>query len=397
MGRKAETVAGGEGSSQLDVGRDMVSASTSDPRDAVRFLGDAHLAPRRGPAPGSAPGLLVVPVGGPKPVIRVMSYDEAEMSEVVLDRAGQLSDVVASGRGLQWIDVEGFGDEAVLSEIGERLGIHPLAMADLVHVPQRPKIELHEDRLLMILQMTRLDEDDEIVMEQVGLVLGPGWVASFQERPGDVFDPVRERIRLGQTRIRRMGPDYLAYALLDAVIDGYFPVLEAIGGVVDALEEDVIEDSSRASLARIHATRRSLTTLHRVQWRQRDAITSLLRDDELPFSVDVKPYLRDVHDHAFQTLDGIETLREMVVGLMDLYLSSTSNRQSEVMQTLTIVATIFIPLTFLAGVYGMNFDYMPELHWHWSYPAVWGVMIVLGAGLLVWFRRRGWLGDGDDE
>jgi magnesium transporter len=249
----------------------------------------------------------------------------------------------------------------------------------------------------MIVQMARQREAGDIDIEQVSLVLGPGWVVSFQERPGDVFDPVRERIRSDSARIRRMGADYLAYALLDAVIDGYFPVIEALGGVIDALEEEVIERPSRSTLARIHATRRTLTTLHRIQWRQRDAVAGLLRDEELPFTKQVEPYLRDAHDHAFQTLDAIETFRDMVVGLMDLHLSTTSYRLNEVMKTLTIVATIFIPLTFVSGVYGMNFDYMPELHWHWAYPAVWALMVGVGVGLLLWFRARGWIGRAENN
>lgn len=378
--------------SLLDVGRRIVEASTRIPRDAVHFLGRAHLTRRRAPTPGSAPGAMVLPPDSPKPVIRVMTYGEAGLAEHGVERVEELRELREVAGGVAWIDVEGFGDEAVLSEIADVLGIHPLAMADVVHVPQRSKAELHDGRLLMIVQMARLREAGDIVIEQVSLVLGPGWVVSFQERPGDVFDPVRERIRSATARIRRMGADYLAYALLDAVIDGYFPVIEALGGVIDALEEEVVEGPSRSTLARIHATRRTLTTLHRIQWRQRDAVAGLLRDEELPFTERVEPYLRDAHDHAFQTLDAIETLRDMVVGLMDLYLSSTSHRLNEVMKTLTIVATIFIPLTFVAGVYGMNFDYMPELHWRWAYPAVWALMVGLGGGLLLWFRARGWIG-----
>lgn len=379
--------------SPMDLGRDLVEASAQTPGEARRFLGRAHMVRRRRPALGSVPGSMVLPEGSPPPAIRVMAYDEEGLIEQAVEGVDELRTLVAVEGRTTWIDVEGFGDHAVLSEIGELFDIHPLAMADLVHVPQRPKAELHDGRLLIVLQMALLSEEGEIDIEQVGLVLGPGWVVSFQERPGDVFDPVRERIRTARTRIRRKGEDYLAYALIDAVVDGYFPVIEALGGVIDALEEEVIENASRATLARIHATGRTLTTLHRVQWRQRDAVASMLRDDELPFADSVEPYLRDVHDHAFQTLDAIETFRDMVVGLMDLYLSSTSVRLNEVMKTLTIVATIFIPLTFVTGVYGMNFDHMPELHWREAYPVFWALMIGLGAGFLYWFRRRGWLGD----
>jgi magnesium transporter len=335
---------------------------------------------------------MVIPHQAPEPSLRIMRYAADELDECSVRDPAELRTLIASPDRVLWIDVEGFGSRPVLEELGEVLGIHALAMADVVHVPNRPKAELHDDRLLVITQMARVTEAGDIDIEQVSLVLGPGWVASFQEKSGDVFDPVRARIRTARSRIRHLGADYLLYALIDAVIDGYFPVVEALGGVVEALEEEVIEHASRASLARIHATRRTLLTLHRVQWRQRDAINGMLRDEELPLSESVKPYLRDAHDHAFQTLDAIETYRDMVVGLMDLYLSSASHRMNEVMKTLTIVATIFIPLTFLAGVYGMNFDYIPELHWPWGYPAFWAAMVGLGGGLLLWFRHRGWLG-----
>ncbi len=375
----------------VELGRRLVTASAELPREALRFLGQPALT-RRGPATGASPGEMLVPEGSPAPRIRVIAYGPANLDEHEVADPHDLTAFAAAGGANAWIDVEGFGDQPILETVGEVLGIHPLAMADVVHVPQRPKVEMHDGRLLVVTQMARVTAGGTIDLEQVSLVLGEGFVVSFQERPGDVFDPVRERIRADGTRIRQLGADYLLYSLIDAVIDGYFPVVEALGGVVDALEEEVVEGPSRASLARIHSTRRTLLTLHRVQWRQRDAIGSLLRDDGLPFTEAVKPFLRDAHDHAFQTLDALATYRDMLAGLMDLHLSSASHRMNEVMKTLTIVATIFIPLTFLAGVYGMNFEHMPELHWRWGYPAVWLVMSGLAVGLVVWFRRRGWLG-----
>jgi magnesium transporter len=379
--------------SLVEWGRKLVRASADLPREALEFLG--RPAPARRPAQGAVPGEMVVPQNAPEPTIRVMDFDRDAVEERTVTEAAELRGLVAPPERITWIDVEGFGDQATLEAIGEALDIHPLAMADIVHVPQRPKVELHDGHLFVVLQMARVAESGNIDIEQVSLVLGPDWVASFQERPGDVFDPIRARIRSATTRIRHSGAEYLLYALLDAVIDGYFPVVEALSGIVEALEEEVIHHASRASLARIHATRRTLLALHRVQWRQRDAVNAMLRDEELPLSDAVKPYIRDVHDHAFQTLDAIETYRDMVVGLMDLHLSSASHRMNEVMKTLTIVATIFIPLTFLAGVYGMNFDYMPELRWHWGYPIFWASMVALGGGLLLWFRHRGWLSGGD--
>lgn len=381
---------GGDLESLVDWGRKLVRASADLPHEALEFLG--RPAPARRPTRGAVPGEMVLPLDAPEPTIRVLDFDRDTVDEHTVTEVSELRRLVEPAGRTTWIDVEGFGNQATLEVIGETLGIHQLAMADIVHVPQRPKVELHDGHLFVVLQMARVTESGNIDIEQVSLVLGKDWVASFQERPGDVFDPVRARIRSATTRIRHSGADFLLYALLDAVIDGYFPVVEALGGIVEALEEEVIHHASRASLARIHATRRTLLTLHRVQWRQRDAVSAMVRDEELPLTESVRPYLRDAHDHAFQTLDAIETYRDMVVGLMDLQISSASHRMNEAMKTLTIVATTFIPLTFVAGVYGMNFDYMPELHWRWSYPIFWAAMVGLGGGLFLWFRHRGWLG-----
>jgi len=377
--------------------RDLVRASTAIPLEAIDFLGRPALGRRRRPPQGSAPGEMSVPEGAPAPRIRGISYGPDGLEEFVLDEVEACRERMSVPGRVVWLDVQGFGSREVLRTIGEGLEIHPLAMADVVHVPQRPKVELYGDRLLVITQMAQVSEASEIVLEQVSLVLGPGWVVSFQERPGDVFDPIRTRIRLETSRIRKMGADFLLYALIDAVIDGYFSVVESLGDVIETLEEEIIERPNVSTLTRLHATRRTLLRLHRVQWRQRDAVSSLLRDEGLPIGEDLRPYLRDAHDHAFQTLDAIDTYREMVGGLMDLHLSSASYRMNEVMKTLTIVATIFIPLTFVVGVYGMNFDHMPELHWRWGYVATWGVMVAIAVGLLGWFRYRGWLGGGSSE
>jgi magnesium transporter len=266
-----------------------------------------------------------------------------------------------------------------------------------VNVPQRPKAEPYGDRYLVVTRMATMLPERRVELEQLALVIGPGWVATFQEDPGDCFDPLRERIRHGLGVIRRMGADFLAYALLDAVVDGYFPVVEELGAVLEALEEEAMEEADRATLGRIHAARRLLLQLERLQWQQREALSSMLHGGEAPFSDAVRLYLRDVHDHAVQVLDVIETYRQMTVGLVEIYLSSVNNRMNEVMKTLTVVATIFIPLTFIVGVYGMNFDVMPELRWRWGYAAVWAGMIAVALGLVYWFHRRGWLERGERE
>jgi magnesium transporter len=342
------------------------------------------------------PGTLGALAGGPEPCIRVIAYSKEAVEERVIERVEEIETLARDTSRIVWIDVESFGDGRAITRIGEILGLHPLAMADVVNSPQRPKADLFGDRVLLVTQMAMLDPRGLIEMEQVSIVLGPGWVVTFQERPGDVFEPVRTRIRTG-ARVRKMGPDYLAYALLDAVIDGYFPVVEKVGSEIEELEEQVISRPTRQTLVQIHVIRRRLVELHRVQWRQRDAVAALLRDEGFPFSAAVRVYLRDAYDHAFQTLDAIETQREMAVGLMELYLSSASNRMNDTMKTLTLIATIFIPLTFVVGVYGMNFDYMPELRWRWGYAVVWAAMLVLGGGLYVWFRRRGFLDPGPGD
>jgi magnesium transporter len=365
--------------------------------DAARAALHGLRLPRRArprtPPRGSSPGTMA-PVSGPDPVIQLIAYTPDKVEERTLGSVEEIASVVGDGSRVVWFDVSSFGDGRVIARIGEILGIHSLAMADVVNVPQRPKADVYGDRLLLVTQMARI-EKGAIDLEQVSIVLGPGWVVTFQEHPGDVFEPVRERIRQG-ARVRRMGPDYLTYALLDAVIDGYYPVIESIGTLVESLEEEVLGRPTRTTLRRIHAVRRSLVALHRIQWRQRDACGALLRDIDCPITEPVRIYLRDAYDHAFQTVDAIETQRELATTLMELYLSSASNRMNQAMRTLTVVATIFIPLTFVVGVYGMNFDYMPELRWKWGYPAVWIVMIAIAATLIAWFRKQGWIEPRDD-
>ncbi len=391
------TVQRGRGS-VVRAGRRLVRASADLPREALAFLGRPPLGRHRRAPAGAVPGEMVVPADAPEPVIRILSYAADEIEERVLADLAELGEALRAPGRTAWIDVQGFGDRALLEGLREALEIHPLAMADIVHVPQRPKAELYDGHLLVIAQMARVTDEGEVAIEQVGLVLGPGWVATFQERPGDVFDPIRARLREAGTRIRHGGADYLLYSLVDAVVDGYFPVVESLGGLIDDLEEEVLEQPSRACLARIHATRRKLLALHRVQWRQLDAVNVMLRGEEFPISRELRPYLRDTHDHAFQILDAVDTYRDMVVGLVDLYMSAASHRMNEVMKTLTIVATIFIPLSFMASVYGMNFEDMPELGWRYGYPIFWAAMAALAGSLLLWFRRRGWLGgSGEDD
>jgi magnesium transporter len=346
---------------------------------------------RRARTPGARPGTMRIAADASPPRIHAISYDLDGLDEREIEDV-EILQSFPEVPGVVWVDVSGFGDESTLRRIGEIFGVHHLARADVVNVPQRPKVEDYDDRHLIVTQMAHLREPRSMEVEQLSLILGPGWVLTFQEQPGDVFEPIRQRIRVGVSPIRRMGPDYLASALLSAIVDAYFPVVEAMGEEIDRLEEEVIGRPTPSTLHQIHEVRRMLISLHRIQWRQRDALGSMLHGEPSPFTPEVRVYLRDVYDHSVQVLDVIETSRDLVVGLIDIYLSAISNRTNDVMKTLTIMAGIFIPLTFIAGVYGMNFEYMPELHWRWAYHAVWGVMVVITTGLIISFRTKGWIG-----
>jgi magnesium transporter len=298
-----------------------------------------------------------------------------------------------------WIDVQGLGDEAILRRLAQIFEIHPLAMEDVVNVPQRPKAESYDRQQLVITRMMKTADDGALDVEQVSLFVGPGYVLSLQERPGDVFDPVRARIRSGKGLIRRSGPDYLAYALIDAILDGYYPALERLGDRIQILEEGVSQAPTRAARLGIHRVRRDLLVLRRAVWPQREAVAALVREESPLIGPTVRQYLRDCLDHAVQILDVIDTYHELAGNLMEMYQSSVGQRSNDVMKLLTIMASIFIPLTFLAGLYGMNFDYLPELHYRWFYHALLGVMVLLAVGMLIYFKRKGWLGeeDGDGE
>ena len=349
----------------------------------------------RRPPPGSPPGTLVVPAEPVTPVVRMMVYDRDRLEECTADAAGELPLADALGQ-VRWIDVQGLGDLDLMRRIGERFGLHPLVLADLVHVNQRAKVEAYENQLFVVLRMVHLDE--RLWTEQLSLILGEGFVLTFQERPGDCFDPVRERLRRAQGRLRAAGADYLAYALLDALIDSYFPVLEHQGELLEAMEREVVETTEAGQITRIHALKRDLLEVRRALWPLREVMSQLLREDVALIGAGTRLFLRDCADHVFQLMDMVEIDREVASSLLDLHLSSVSMRMNEIMKVLTIIATIFIPLGFIAGVYGMNFDpevsplNMPELHWYFGYPFALALMLAVAVGLLEYFRRKGWLG-----
>jgi magnesium transporter len=291
-----------------------------------------------------------------------------------------------------WINVDGVHDVEVIKKLGDCFEIHPLVLEDIVNTNQRPKMEDYEKYIFFVLKMLYVDDKThEIHSEQVSLIIGQNYVLSFQEQVGDVFNAVRERIRKGKGRIRKMGADYLAYSLFDAVIDNYFILLEIIGEKVENIEQDVVSNPKPEILQKIYNLKREMIYLRKSVWPLREVINGLLREESKLIKKGTHVYLRDVYDHTIQVIDTIETFRDMISGMLDIYMSSVSNKMNEVMKVLTIFAAIFIPLTFIVGVYGMNFQYMPELSIPWAYTAVWIVIIVVGISLLGYFKHKKWI------
>ncbi len=347
---------------------------------------------RRRKPPGMSPGIPVLTGEALPPRIHAIRYTAASIEENDLASAAECA-TFAAGEGVTWIDVQGLSDLELLKALGEAFGLHPLAIEDVVSLGQRPKMDDYDAHIFIITRMP--EAGGTVSTDQTSLFLGKNFLLTFQEHYGDCLDPVRERLRKGKGLMRRSGPDYLAYAIMDAIIDGYFPILESYGEMLEALEDEVVERPTRGSLERIHDAKRDLLTLRRAVWPMRDAVNSLLREESDLVTSQTRLYLRDCYDHSVQILDMVETYRELAAGLMDIYISSLSQKLNEVMKVLTIIATIFIPLTFIAGVYGMNFEQMPELKWRFGYPLVMGFMFV-AALLMVWyFQRKGWIGPED--
>lgn len=294
--------------------------------------------------------------------------------------------------GIRWINVDGHSDPALLERLMEAFGIHPLVLEDVLALEQRPKLEDYGEYLFAVLNMLTLEKrTGRTVSEQVSVILGKGFVLSVQEDPGDVFDAVRDRLRSGKGKLRKMGSDALAYSLFDAVVDGYFIVLESLSDRVESLQDELVSSPNRETLQALHGLRSELNYVRRCVWPLRELIGNLERSDSSLLDEALAPYLRDLYDHTVQVLESVESLRETLSGFLDIYLSSLSNRMNEIMKVLTVISTLFIPLTFVAGVYGMNFRFMPELEWRWGYPAVLGVMAGITAVMLRYFRRKGWI------
>jgi len=291
-----------------------------------------------------------------------------------------------------WINLDGLHDVQIIEKLGQHFDLHPLILEDILHTGQRPKLEDFEKYVFIVLTMLTCTGDNQTVeTEQVSIVLSSNFVISFQERIGDVFDQIRERLRNAKGRIRKMGPDYLAYSLIDAIVDSYFTILEKMGEKIELLEEQLVVEPTEQTLHQIHRLKREMIVLRKSVWPLREVISGLQRTESALIKDSTSIYLRDVYDHTIQIMDTIESFRDMVTGMVDIYLSSLSNKMNSVMKVLTIIATIFIPLTFIAGIYGMNFKYMPELQWRWGYEAILLIMVAVAIVMLIYFRRKKWL------
>ncbi|HBQ18945.1 MAG TPA: magnesium and cobalt transport protein CorA [Myxococcales bacterium] len=348
----------------------------------------------RGPI-GAPPGTLSAHPDAQATRASVIAYGAEDIVERVAEKPARAKkDMDAQAVG--WLDVVGLADVELIRAVGEAFELHPLALEDVVSPHQRAKVEEYPSRTFVVLRMPSIHEDGTLDLEQVSLFFGDRYVLTFQERDGDCFEPVRNRIRQGRGRIRSRGADYLAYALMDAVVDAYFPVIEHFGDRLERLEDRVLENPEESLVGEIHIIKRDLTAVRRAVWPLREAVSILLREERELVTEETRVFLRDVYDHTVQLVELVEGQRDIASGLLDVYLSSVSNRMNEVMKVLTIIATIFIPLSFVAGLYGMNFDTsspynMPELAWRLGYPWALGLMLAISLVMLWYFRRKKWL------
>jgi magnesium transporter len=352
--------------------------------------------------PGSAAGIEpheLTPVPTLRPSVRVTCIDYSPQ-QAVFEEIQDLPAFIARHRddwsSVRWINVDGLNDLGVVRALAEKYRLHPLAIEDVLHVPQRPKVQAYEDdgsyqaRLFIITRELELREG-QLHTEQVSIFVGHRTVLTFQETPGDVWDPIRQRIRTPGSALRVNDASFLAYSLIDAVVDEAFPILELFGDRLEELEDVVLQRPSPDVIQEIHRMKRELLLVRRALWPMREVLSKMQREPHECFSDVTRTYIRDVYDHAVQAIDIVETYREVAGGLTETYMTAMSNRMNEVMKVLTIIGTIFIPLTFLAGVYGMNFHHFPELDWPYAYPLFWVICLATAGFMIAWFRRKGWL------
>ena len=354
----------------------------------------AKITKKRSKKIGLAPGTLVH-IGEGKvvpPRITIIDYDETRFEEREIQAIEECFPF-RDKPTVTWVNVDGVHQIEIIEKLGQCFGFHPLVMEDILNTDQRPKMEIYGEYLYIVLKMLYGgDHDHRVEGEQVSLILGSNFVISFQEeKEGDVFNPVRERIRGNKGLIRKMGSDYLAYSLIDTIVDHYFLILERLGDQVELLEEELMTHPTDRTIKKIQAIRNEIVFIRRVVWPLREVVSNLGRRESPLIKETTEIYLRDVYDHTVQIMDTIETYREMISGMLDIYLSSVSNRLNSVMKVLTIIATIFMPLTFIAGIYGMNFKYMPELEWRWEYPVIWMVIVFIGVFMVFYFKKKKWI------
>jgi magnesium transporter len=347
---------------------------------------------KRQPPAGSRPGTLSIPPGSPPPLIHVFDYDAHGCSEADVDDPEELRAYLASPRNT-WVNVQGFGDEAKLRALAQVFSLRPLTLEDATNVPQRAKSEPGADYHIAIARAPHYAENGLLELPQVCMILGRNWLLTLQDRRFGFFDPVRVRLREGAGRpIRQNGPDYLLYALTRTLIDRYFPVVETLATELEEIEDAIEANEGTEPLTRLHQIRRQLVLIRRIGWPQREALRALVQDDSPFVTQAVQDFLRHSESQITQVMEAVDSARDTAMGLSEIHMATTAQRTNEVMKVLTLMASIFIPLTFVAGIYGMNFDHMPELHSRHAYPIALGAMAVMAAGMVAWFRHKGWLG-----
>jgi magnesium transporter len=325
-----------------------------------------------------------------KSKISLINYDESTFSEKEINSSSDLR-TEKDKQGIIWINIDGLQDTKLVEDIGSIFGLHPLVMEDILNTDQRPKMEDYCDYIYIVLRNFTDQTNDNLQSEQISIILGKNFVLSFREKPGNLFEPIRLRLSNNKGRIRKSGADYLVHAIIDNIVDNYFLVLEKLEEKIEFLEDDLVTQTTPLTLRTIHDLKRELIYLRKSLWPLREAINSLERADSTLISGSTNIYFKDIYDHVIAIIDSVETFRDMLSGMLDIYLSSVSYRLNEVMKVLTIIATIFMPLTFLAGVYGMNFKYMPELEWRWSYFFCLGVMLLVTLFMVFYFKKKKWI------
>lgn len=354
----------------------------------------AKLIKERSRKAGLPPGALIH-IGEKKTEevkITILEYDEMHFREQEAETIEECFPLKDKSRStVAWINIDGIHRSDILGKLGECFGLHPLIVEDIMNTDQRPKIEDFEEYSYIALKMLQFSgKAGEVISEQVSLVLGPNFVISFQEKEVDIFRVIRDRIRTNKGRIRKLGADYLAYCLLDAIVDNYFVIMEALGEKIESLEDELVSNPTPKVLRILYTLKRNMILLRRSVWPLREVIGGLERGESSQIKESTRIYLKDIYDHTIHIIDTLETFREMVAGMLEIYLSSISNRLNAVIKVLTMLATIFMPLTFIAGIYGMNFKYMPELEWRWGYPMVLLIMAATGITMVYYFKKKKW-------